>query len=184
MEFEILPGIKTEPNSFTILIADERIASETIEDHLNSFNLTFLYICGNFSRVLSKIRDRCINFDIRRAFTVFQLLKILEESHQTSIFMEHDPTLYEDHKDLIDYVSLALKDKSHSSTILLYSSSLDPYIGEISLKSDRVILIEGHRRGYFVKDIFLNPEIKQNQLFIPFLPENQKTLEEFSWEGA
>ena len=67
---------------------------------------------------------------------------------------------------------------------MLYSSSLDPYIGEISLKSDRVILIEEHHKGYFVKDISLNPEIKQNQLFIPFLPEDQKTLEEFLWEGT
>jgi len=184
MEFQILPGITAEQNSFTVLIADENVASRTIEDHLNSFNLTFLYICGNFSRVLSRIKNRRVNFDVRRAFTAFQLLAILEESHHSSIFMEHDPTLFEDYRELIEYVSLALKDRSGNSTVLLYSPHSDPFLSEISLKADRIVVIEEHRRGYFVKDISLNPEREENLFFIPFLPENQKTLEEFSWGGA
>ena len=184
MEFEVLPGITTEANSFTMLIAPEEVASEAVENHINSRNFTFLYICGNFSRVLSRIRDRCINFDVRRAFTVFQLLKILEESHHSSIFIEHDPVLYEDNRDLLEYVSLALRDVSNRSTILLYSPFPDSFLSEISLKADRIILVEEHSRGYLVKDLLLNPERREDLIFIPFLPENQKTLEEFSWEEA
>ncbi len=184
MEFQILPGVMAEQNSFTILVAPEKISSETVENNINSRNFTFLYICGNFSRVLSRIKNRCVNFDVRRAFTAFQLLAILEESHHSSIFMEHDPTLYEDNRDLLEYISLAIKDRSHHSTVLLYSPSFDLFLNEMLQKADRIVVIEEHRRGYFVKDISLNPERKENLLFIPFLPENQKTLGEFSWEGV
>jgi hypothetical protein len=34
--------------------------------------------------------------EVRRAFTVFQLMTILEENHHSFLIVEHDPLLYED----------------------------------------------------------------------------------------
>ena len=33
---------------------------------------------------------------MRRAFTVFQLMNILQENHHSFLILEHDPQLYED----------------------------------------------------------------------------------------
>ncbi|MGD0950948.1 MAG: hypothetical protein ABR985_00880 [Methanotrichaceae archaeon] len=52
-----------------------------------------LYICGNHSSVLSRSDRRFQELDIYRAFTVFQLMTILEEIRQSLIVLEHDDLL-------------------------------------------------------------------------------------------
>jgi len=64
--------------------------------------------------------------EIRRAFTSFQLMTILEENHHSFLIVEHDPMLYEDAKEMVEYVAQALKQTSREATILLYSPALDP----------------------------------------------------------
>ncbi len=50
-----------------------------------------LYISGNYSGILSKLDRRFEALEIRRAFTCFQLMTILEEAHHSIIIVEHDP---------------------------------------------------------------------------------------------
>ncbi len=38
-----------------------------------------IYVCGNYSAILSKLDRRFEALEIRRAFTCFQLMTILEE---------------------------------------------------------------------------------------------------------
>jgi hypothetical protein len=45
------------------------------------------------------------DLEIRRAFTVFQLMTILEEARHSLIVIEHDPLLYEDAQEMVEYVS-------------------------------------------------------------------------------
>jgi DNA polymerase I len=48
--------------------------------------------------------------EIRRAFTVFQLMTILEEARHFLIIVEHDPMLYENAQEMVEYVSQGLHD--------------------------------------------------------------------------
>jgi hypothetical protein len=62
----------------------------------------FLYVCGNHSSILSNLDRRFQDLEIRRAFTDFQLMTILEETRHSLIFIEHDLLLYEDAIGMID----------------------------------------------------------------------------------
>jgi hypothetical protein len=70
--------------------------AKTLNRNLNLQRFKVLYICGNYSSVLSRLDRRFQDLEIRRAFTVFQLMTILEESRHSLIIIEHDPLLYED----------------------------------------------------------------------------------------
>ena len=52
-----------------------------------------LVICGNNSRILSRLDRNVTELDVRRAFTSFQLMTILEENHHSFQIVEHDPLL-------------------------------------------------------------------------------------------
>ncbi|MDD1753732.1 MAG: hypothetical protein LUQ38_11665 [Methanotrichaceae archaeon] len=41
---------------------------------------------------------------IRRGFTTFQLMTILEKAHHSLIIVEHDPLLYEDSQEMTEYI--------------------------------------------------------------------------------
>ena len=65
--------------------------------------------------------DSFTSLDVRRAFTVFQLMTILEENHHSFLIVEHDPLLYEDAGKMVEYLAQALKQTSREATILLYA---------------------------------------------------------------
>ena len=75
---------------------------------------------------------------MRRAFTSFQLMTVLEENHHTFLILEHDPMLYEDAKEMVGYVAQALKQTSREATILLYAPALDPHLQKMTELADRV----------------------------------------------
>jgi hypothetical protein len=52
-----------------------------------------LFICGRNS---SRLNRNFTELDVRRAFTVFLPMTILEENHHSLLIVEHDPLLYED----------------------------------------------------------------------------------------
>lgn len=101
-----------------------------------------------------------------RAFTSFQLMTILEENHHSFLIVEHDPMLYEDAKQMVEYVGQALKQTSREATILLYSPALDPHLQTITELADRVFCIyEGEKA----------PAKGRAKM-----PEDQATLEAYS----
>jgi hypothetical protein len=63
-----------------------------------------------------------MGLEIRRGFTTFQLMTILEEAYHSLIVIEHDPLLYEDSAEVVEYISQAMKQSAHEATVLLYSS--------------------------------------------------------------
>jgi DNA polymerase I len=117
-----------------------------LNSHINLPRLKTLYICGNFSRVLSRMDRNFVCLEIRRAFTAFQLLTILEEARHTLIFVEHDPTLYEDAEEIPEYISHALRDLANRATVVLYAPSADPYLEEMVRRADRVFYLQGPER--------------------------------------
>jgi hypothetical protein len=46
----------------------------------------------------------------------------LEEAYHSLIIAEHDPLLYEDSVEMVEYISQVLKQASHAAIVLLYSS--------------------------------------------------------------
>jgi DNA polymerase I len=68
-----------------------------------------LFISGNYSRILSRLNRNITELDVRRTFTSFQLMTILEENHHNFMIVEHDPLLYEDSQEMVGYLAQALK---------------------------------------------------------------------------
>ena len=138
MEIELHPAVSLLEETFNVLIAPVDMLIEVLNSHLNLQRYKILYICGNYSRILSRLDRNFIDLDIRRAFTSFQLMTILEENHHSFLIVEHDPLLYEDATEMVEYVAKALKQTSREATILLYAPALDPSLQTITELADRV----------------------------------------------
>jgi hypothetical protein len=69
-------------------------------------------------------------------------MTILEEAHHSLIVIEHDPILYKDSLEMVDYVSQAMKQASHEATVLLFSPGIDPFLEDLAKGADRVFYFE------------------------------------------
>ncbi len=54
----------------------------------------------------------------------------------------HDPLLYEDAQEMIEYVSKAMREASNEATVLLYAPGADPYFEELIKNADRVFYFD------------------------------------------
>jgi DNA polymerase I len=59
--------------------------------------------------------------------------------------VEHDPLLYEDAGEMVEYLAQALKQTSREATILLYAPALDPHLQKLTELADRVFCIYGEQ---------------------------------------
>ncbi|MHB8119138.1 MAG: hypothetical protein ACYDHX_10495 [Methanothrix sp.] len=55
-------------------------------------------------------------------------MTVLEDNRHTLLIIVHDPLLYEDAKEMVEYVSQAMREATKSSTVLLYSPASDPFL--------------------------------------------------------
>ncbi len=99
------------------------------------------YICGNYSSILSSLDCRFEALEIRRAFTVFQLMTILVENHHTIVAIEHHLLLYKDAHETTEYVSQAIRKTAKDTAILLHSPGAEPYLDELVANGDRVFYL-------------------------------------------
>jgi hypothetical protein len=97
-------------------------------------------------------------------------MTVLEEARHSIILIEHDPTLYEDAAEMVDYVSHALSDAAKESAILLYSPGFDPFLEELARNADRVWYFEVGPRA--------SPRLVTKAF--PKAEKSQTTLEVFS----
>jgi DNA polymerase I len=105
MEIELLPTVSLLPETFSVLIAPVDLLAGAINSHLELQRYKVLFICGNCSRILSRMNRNITELEVRRAFTSFQLMTILEENHHSFLIMEHDPLLYEDAEEMVECVA-------------------------------------------------------------------------------
>ncbi len=148
MQFELHPMLSIPSESFNVLIAPVETLVEALNDHLELQRFRVIYVCGNYSRILSGLHRDFTEIDVRRAFTAFQLMTILRENHHSFLIVEHDPMLYEDAEQMVYYVSQAYRQTSNEATILLYSPALDPSLKMIKEVADQVVYInEVQTRG-------------------------------------
>jgi len=138
MEIELNPAVSLTPDTFNILVAPVGVLVDALNSHLELQRYRILFVCGNFSRILSRLDRDFTELEVRRAFTSFQLRTILEENHHSLLIVEHDPMLYEDAELMVEYVAEHLKKTSRDATVLVYASALDPHLQKISELADRV----------------------------------------------
>ena len=142
MDFELLPSVSLRPRSFNALVAPNEMFAKALNRNLNLQRFKVLYICGNYSSVLSRLDRKFVDLEIRRAFTVFQLMTILEEAHHSLVVIEHDPLLYEDAQGMVEYVSQGLHDAAKEAAVLLYSTGTDTFLEDMTKNADRVFYFD------------------------------------------
>jgi hypothetical protein len=168
MEIELHPAVSLLPETFNVLVSPVEMLVDALNSHLNLQRYKVLYVCGNYSRILSRLDRNITEMEIRRAFTSFQLMTVLEENHHSFLIIEHDPMLYEDAKEMVEYVAQALKQTSREATILLYAPTLDPHLEKMTELADRVFCF------------YEMPKVKGRAKVEPKMPGNQATLEAYS----
>jgi hypothetical protein len=168
MEIELHPAASLLPETFNVLVAPVDMLVDALNSHLELQRYKILFICGNYSRILSRLDRNITEMEVRRAFTSFQLMTVLEENHHSFLIIEHDPMLYEDAGEMIEYVAQALKQTSREATILLYAPTLDHHLEKMTELADRVFCF--HEM----------PKAKGRAKVEPKMPGNQATLEAYS----
>ena len=139
MQIEIRRGITLQPGTFNAVIAPEKMMINALNGNADLQWFLFLYIGGNHSRILSGINRQSKNFDVRRDFTVHQLLTTLREAGYTVVFVEHDPTLFDGAMNVIEPVSGALKDAGREALVMLYTPAVDRTFSALTRRADRYI---------------------------------------------
>ena len=134
-------GLTLQQGTFTAVIAPESVILSALNDNPDLGRFLFLFLCGNYSRILSRINRTSSNFEIRRPFTADQLLTALKEAGHTIIFVEHDPTLFDDADRLLAPVAAALREAGHEALVILYSPTMDRPFAALAREADRLIEI-------------------------------------------
>lgn len=99
--FGIEDVIEIRSGELITLTAPPELAVELIRSLKlgNDAGDSMLYTPGNSSAVLPGFNRIRIDFDVRRSFTVYQLMQILEEAHQNIIFIEYDPEIWKNREE-------------------------------------------------------------------------------------
>lgn len=63
---------------------------------------------------------------------------ILEKNRHSFLIMEHDPLLYEDASEMVEYVAQHLRQTSREATVLIYAPAIDPHLEKMTPLADRV----------------------------------------------
>ncbi len=163
MDFDLYPTITLRSRSFNALLAPRDFFVQALNRNLNIQRFRVLYITGNYSAVLSRLDRRFDALEIRRGFTAFQLMTILEEAHHSLIFVEHDPLLYENAAEMTEYVSQALREAAKGAAVLLYAPGADPYFEELVRNADRVFYFDEGPRAEARVAARGNPKAQRSQ---------------------
>ncbi len=141
MRIMLRRGLTLRQGSFTAVIAPEQVILSALNDNPDLGRYLFLFLCGNYSRILSRVNRTSSNFEICRPFTADQLLTALREAGHTVIFLEHDATLFDGADRLLGPVSAALREAGHEALVILYSPAMDKSFAALAGHADRLIEI-------------------------------------------
>jgi DNA polymerase I len=87
---------------------------DALNSHFSLQRYKVFFVGGNYSRILSKLDLDLTELDVRRAFTSFQLMTILEEDHHSLLIVENDQMFYEDADGSIQDPTLITSDRGIS----------------------------------------------------------------------
>jgi DNA polymerase I len=138
MDIELHPAVSLQENTLNVLVAPPELLIEAINSNLNLQRYKVLFISGNYSRILSRLDRNFTELEVRRAFTFFKLMTLLEENHHSLLINKQDPTLCEDASEMVEYAAQSHRQTSREATILLYSPALGPHLQKLTELADRV----------------------------------------------
>ncbi|WP_321506715.1 hypothetical protein [uncultured Methanoregula sp.] len=141
MLIELSKGITLHPGTFTAVIAPEKKILAALNENTDLQRFLFLYICGNYSRILTGISRTSANFEVRRPFTADQFLTVITEAAHTIVFIEHDPTQFDGAGRLLDTVASALRQAGREAMVILWAPASDRSFAVLARQADRVIEI-------------------------------------------
>jgi len=141
MLIELSRGITIHPGAFTAVIAPEKKILAALNGNKDLQRFLFLYVSGNYSRILSGISRTSGNFEVRRPFTADQLLTVIHESGHTILFVEHDPTLFDGAERLLEPAASALRQAGREALVLLWAPASDRSFAALARRADRIIEI-------------------------------------------
>jgi DNA polymerase I len=141
MQIELHKGLALQPGTFNAVVVPEKVMVSAINSNADLQRFLFLYIGGNYSRILSGINRTSKNFNVQRAFTAHQLFTILREAGHTIIFVEHDPSLFDGAMDMIEPVADAMQEAGRESLVIIYTSVADRTFSALTRKANRYIEI-------------------------------------------
>ena len=139
MRIELRRGITLHPGTFTAVIAPQALILSALNGNPDLRRFLFLFVCGNYSRLLSGISRTSANFEVRRPFTADQLLTVLNEASHTIVFVEHDPTLFDGGERLLAPAAAALRDAGREALVVLYAPAMDRPFAALARQADRLI---------------------------------------------
>jgi len=172
MDLHINVRIVLSPGRFYALIVPPDTFLAGLNDNPVIGRYTTVFIGGNFSRLLNGINRTSANFEIRRAFTVHQLLTILREDDHSIVLVEHDPTIYEDAGDVKRIVPPTMKELSRNCIFVLYAPTMDRSFSYLAHTADHLIYSENASDSIEPSVRNYSKSIKRNT----GLPNSQKTL--------
>jgi DNA polymerase I len=141
MLIELSKGITLHPGTFTAVIAPEKRILAALNSNADIQRFLFLYICGNYSRILSGISRTSTNFEVRRPFTADQLLTVIHEAGHTIVLVEHDPTLFDGAERLSGPIASALRQAGREALVILWAPASDRSFAALARQADRIIEI-------------------------------------------
>lgn len=143
MEFDLCPSVTLQTGTFNALVAPAEMITAAVNTNADLQRFMFLFVCGNYSRLMSDISRTAGTFEVRRAFTAFQLLTILNESYHTIVLIEHDPTLYDgiERSAVMPQVTRALRSAARDAMVILYTPGTDYTFHTLARQADRVFVI-------------------------------------------
>lgn len=141
MQIMLRTGIALRQGTFSAVIAPEPVIIRAMNKNYELDRFLFLFICGNYSRLIPHISRASSNFEVRRPFTADQLLNVIKEAGHTVIFIEHDPTLFDSAERFVTPIGEALRGAGREALVVLYSPSMDRSFAALARQADRLIEI-------------------------------------------
>jgi DNA polymerase I len=72
MEIELHPAVSLLSETFNVLVAPVDMLVDALNSHLELQRYKILFICGNYSRILSRLDRNFTEMEVRRAFTCWR----------------------------------------------------------------------------------------------------------------
>jgi hypothetical protein len=173
MLIERRKGITLHPCTLNAVIAPGKVRVSALNSNMDLQRFLFLYVSGNYSRLLSSINRSSRNFEVHRAFTAHQLFTILKEVSHTVVLVEHDPTLFEGGENMIPQIAGMLRDISRESLVILCTPSIDRSFSVLMRQADHIIEI-AHADDIIGPPLHRSTRSYRNSETLPYA---QRTLE-------
>ena len=173
MLIELRKGMTLLPGTFNAVIAPEKVMVSALNNNLDLQRFLFLYVSGNYSRLLSSISRSSKYFEVRRAFTAHQLFTILKEVSHTVLLLEHDPTLFEGAENMIPQIAGMLKDIGRESLVIMYTPSIDRTFSVLMRQASHIIEF-APAEDFIGTPQYRSPRLHRSSETLPYA---QRTLE-------